>query len=200
MSSSRKDTEYRQILTKAVCGRGKRFSQTEHSIKAPENVYSVLGAWVINHNYKCQNEGDAVVVSGSYDLNIWYSTEENTKTEVMKETVYYRENIPLSYCDSQALNNKVNVRAVALQPPSCLEAAIASGGSQVVVKIEKELMVEVIGETKVCVPVYPLAAAQYEDDDEKCSSFTHESSSSSSSSSSGFEGLDPELLDDGEDF
>src|SRR6185437_7223865 len=100
-------SEYRQILTKAICGRGKKFSETTHSITSPENVYSVLGAWVINHNYKSKRVEDEVVVNGSYDLNIWYSTEGNTKTEVLKETVRYKETIPLNYYDPNALGGTI---------------------------------------------------------------------------------------------
>jgi spore coat protein E len=155
--------EYRQIVTKAVVGKGRKFSQVTHSIKQPEQIQTILGAWVINHQHDCSKLGEAIEVRGSYDINIWYSTKGNTKTDVVKETVRYVEQVPLGYFDRHAHETTVEVSAAVTQTPNCVEASIVSHTDEVLVNIEKEFTVEVIGETKVCVAVYPLEFAEMDD-------------------------------------
>jgi spore coat protein E len=184
--------EYRQIVTKAVVGKGRKFSQVTHSIKQPEHIQTILGAWVINHNYECSKLGEAIEVRGSYDINIWYSTKGNTKTDVVKETIRYAEQVPLSYFDRHAQETSIDVSAAVTQTPNCVEALIASHSDDVLVSIEKEFAVEMIGETKVCVAVYPLAFAEI-DDKEILGGYDDLDTRH-------FEDLDPDLLiDDVED-
>jgi spore coat protein E len=180
--------EYRQIITKAVCGKGRKFSQMTHTIRPSEPVHTILGAWVINHSYDCNKVGEAVEVRGSYDINIWYSTRGNTKTDVMKETVHYAEQVPLSYYDRHAREASVLVSAAVTQAPNCVEASIASHTDGIVVRVEKELLVEMVGETKICVPVYPLEMAETDDKD-MISGYSDEFDES-------YDELDPDLVID----
>ena len=52
MAITDKDLEFREIITKAVCGRGRKFSQVTHSITPPHPPTSILGAWIINNQYE----------------------------------------------------------------------------------------------------------------------------------------------------
>jgi spore coat protein E len=185
-----KVVEYRQVITKAVCGKGRKFSHVTHTIETPDQVHNVLGAWVINHQYESSKVGEAVEVHGSYDINIWYSTKGNTKTDVMKETVSYVEQVPLSYLDPHTQEVSVSISAAATQSPNCVEASISASHDSVHVRIEKEFVVELVGETKICVACYPLEYAEIDDKDFVFQSQTDEQ----------FEELDPDLIiDDLED-
>jgi spore coat protein E len=42
-----------------------------------------------------------------------------------------------------------------LQQPNCLECTISPNGNKILVEVERELLAEIIGETKVCVHVNP---------------------------------------------
>ncbi len=182
--------EYRQVITKAVCGKGRKFSHVTHTIDTPEHVHNVLGAWVINHQFESTKVGEAVEVHGSYDVNIWYSTKGNTKTDVMKETVRYVEQVPLSYFDPHTREVSVAVSAAASQSPNCIEASISASNDSVLVRVEKEFAVELIGETKICVACYPPEYAEIDDKD-----FVFQSQTGDQ-----FEDLDPDLvIDDLED-
>ncbi|TCS93803.1 outer spore coat protein CotE [Hazenella coriacea] len=164
LSNTDRAVEYRQVVTKAVVGKGRRFSQVTHSIQPPENIHTILGAWVINHKYECSKVGESAEVRGSYDINIWYSTKGNTKTDVVKETVHYAEQVPLGYYDRNAHESSVEVSTVVTQAPNCVEASISPQEHKAVhVRVEKELVVEMIGETKICVAVYPLEHAEMDD-------------------------------------
>jgi spore coat protein E len=182
-----KDLQCREIITKAVCGKGRKFSHVSHTVTPPHAPTSILGAWIINNQYEAVKSGDGVEVVGSYDINIWYSYDRNTKTDVAKETVSYVEAVGLSYMDKKHKSSTAEVAAVATQEPNCVEASISSGGGHVIIRVEREFQVEMIAETKVCVVVCPHDCHDYE---EKHVDFDHLHDEAD------FEELDPDLLDD----
>ncbi|CAM3081119.1 outer spore coat protein CotE [Sporolactobacillus spathodeae] len=143
---------YREIITKAVCGRGKKFSQSAHTVTPSHKPSNILGCWVINHRYKTSYSKDAVLVEGTYEINTWYSYNNNTKTEVAVETATYRDRVPLTLRDKELIS-RVDVLCKPLQEPNCLEAKISANGNNVVAQVEREFLVEIIGETKVKVSV-----------------------------------------------
>jgi spore coat protein E len=148
-----KDMQCREIITKAVCGKGRKFSHVSHTVTPPFSPSSILGAWLINNQYEAIQSGDGVEVVGTYDINIWYSHDRNTKTDVAKETVTYVEIVPLTYLDKKHKSATAEVSAVATQEPNCVEASISSSGDSVVIRVEREYQVEMIAETKVCIMV-----------------------------------------------
>ena len=82
---------FREIVTKTVIGKGKKtFIDTGH-IKTSNPPSTILGCWIINHNFNGIKENDKVKINGTYDLNIWYSFDNNSKTDVIKEKVSYNE-------------------------------------------------------------------------------------------------------------
>ncbi|WP_027724512.1 outer spore coat protein CotE [Tuberibacillus calidus] len=147
------DYNYREIITKAVCGKGKKFSQNAHTITPTHKPSSILGCWVINHKFRPHYQKDAVIVEGSYDINVWYSYNNNTKTEVVSETFTYRDEIALTIKDRNVISDRLEVYAHTLQEPSSLETNISPNGNKIIVQVEKEMQVELIGETKVRVNV-----------------------------------------------
>ncbi|AOZ91141.1 outer spore coat protein CotE [Paenibacillus crassostreae] len=181
MSLSRKQ-QSREIITKAICGKGRKFSTVTHTVTPPHNPTSILGAWIINHQYEAVAAGDGIEVIGTYDINIWYSYDKNSQTDVAKETVPYVEFVSLSYVDPRHRASTVEVSAEATQEPSCVEASVSSGGGSVIIRVEREFSVELVAETKVFVLV------GNESYDDKEFEFTDDSIN--------YEDLDPDLLDD----
>jgi spore coat protein E len=149
------DLSFREIITKAVCGKGRKFSQATHTCTPTHKPSSILGCWIINHSYKASKVDDAVDISGSYDINIWYSYNNNTKTEVVTESIQYKDTVPLSIKDKNTIGDQVECTARALQEPNTLEATISPNGNKVIVQVEREFIAEIVGETKVCVYVNP---------------------------------------------
>ncbi|MDR6224276.1 outer spore coat protein CotE [Desmospora profundinema] len=188
MSNTENGMQCRQIITKAVTGKGRKFSQATHSIQPPDNISSILGCWIINHHYEANRVGDAIEVLGSYDINIWYSFNQNTKTEVSNQTVRFVEQVPLSFYDSNVQTATAEVHAVSTQSPNCIEASIADDGS-VLVRVEREYYVEMVGETKVNVLVAPGDLDDWEDKGVDDATITTEAPGD-------FEDLDPDLVID----
>ncbi|SDC44297.1 outer spore coat protein CotE [Shouchella lonarensis] len=155
MAKPRSETSYREIITRAVCGKGRKFSEATHHIQPGEMPTSILGCWIINHTYKANKRGDTVEVSGTYDINVWYSFVNNTKTDVATQTVSYTEIVPLTMKDENVISEELEVVAKAVQQPNTLEATISEDGKTVEVQVERDFIVECVGETKVAVAVNP---------------------------------------------
>ena len=135
-------TNYKEIVTKAVISKGKRLFTTTNSVEV-DRPSTVLGCWVINHNFNGTKSNNKIIVNGSYDVNIWYSYDNDTKTGVVKETNKYREVINMKRNSSS--NEEVIVRS--LQQPSCVKAYIDN--DTITYTIEKVLGIELVGDVKV---------------------------------------------------
>ena len=155
-------SEYREIITKAVVAKGRKFTQCTNTISPGEKPSSILGGWIINYKYDAEKIGKTVESEGYYDINVWYSYADNTKTEVVTERVKYVDVIKLRYRDTNYLDDEHEVIAKVLQQPNCLEVTISPNGNKIVVQAEREFLAEVVGETKVVVEVNP----DWEEDDD----------------------------------
>ena len=102
-----------------------------------------MGCWVINHNFTGTKSNNKIIINGSYDVNIWYSYDNDTKTAVIKESNKYSEAINMKR--NSDMDEEVIVRS--LQQPSCVKANIE--GNKINYTIEKVLGVELVGDIKV---------------------------------------------------
>ena len=133
---------YKEIVTKAVISKGKKLFTSEHSVKV-SNPSTILGCWVINHNFSGVKENNSIIISGSYDVNIWYSYDNDTKTDVIKETNTYKEIVHMRSVDTDG--EEIIVRS--LKQPSPIKVDINKDTINYV--IEKELGIELVGDIKV---------------------------------------------------
>lgn len=154
------DNECREIITKAVCGSGEKQTKVTKQIIPREQPSSILGCWIINHSYHAEKQStDVVEVSGSYDINVWYAFNNNTQTEVVLETVHYRDEIELSSRDASSLHDDEVIAKVAKQP-NCLQCQLTATHGEIEVEVEKAFTVKVIGETRINVKVERHVAEQ----------------------------------------
>ncbi len=141
---------FKEIVTKAVVGKGKKVFTTNNSVTVPNNPTTILGCWVINHNFQGSRLNDQVVMDGRYDVNIWYSYDNDSKTEVIRDTNTYHEIVNVRKKEDDMIQGEeVIVRS--LKQPTCTKADIH--GNQITYTIEKELGVELVGDTKVKIAI-----------------------------------------------
>ena len=153
---------YREIVTKAVVGRGKKVFSSNHEISLDINPTTILGCWVINHSFSGEKINNEVFISGSFDVNLWYSNQENTSTEVVKDSVKYKEKINVKMSDDKYDgNDEIIVRT--LKQPVCVKAEIVDGMIKYV--IEKEFAVEVVGDVMINVGINDDVVSWDESDD-----------------------------------
>lgn len=87
---------YKEIVTKAVVGKGKKYYKNTYKVNTDSPVDTVLGCWVINHKFSGSDEAGKIVINGSYDVNLWYSYDNNTKTSVITKNIPYKELVTVS--------------------------------------------------------------------------------------------------------
>lgn len=142
---------YKEIVTKAVIGKAKKTNSMHFSFTPDENVNTVLGCWVINHTFSGSNQNGKVGVTGSFDVNVWYSYDGDTKTKVNTKKFGYNELLAVPLRDSATLTNNSEIIVRSLKQPSVTNVSVTDGN--IVLDIEKELGVEIVGDTKIKVPI-----------------------------------------------
>lgn len=141
---------YKEIVTKAVIGKGKKTFTTTKEASVNNNPSTILGAWVINHTFQGRKEGNSIIIDGSYDVNIWYSHDNDTKTEVFKERNSYQEIVNVRRREDADTNDEeIIVRS--LKQPSCVKVDIKN--NNISYTIEKELGIELVGDLKVKIQI-----------------------------------------------
>lgn len=141
---------YKEIVTKAVIAKGKKSFKDIYTITPEDEPSTVLGCWVINHNFKGYPSLGKIVIDGSFDVNIWYSYENDTKTNVISKTITYSDTTSVKSRENEITDNtEVIVRG--LKQPTCSKVEIKNGNIEYT--IDKELGIEIIGDTKAKVLV-----------------------------------------------
>lgn len=143
---------YKEIVTKAVIGKGKKYFKNNYSIESTDNPTTVLGCWVINHKFKGYKSGDKIGVDGSFDVNIWYSYENDSKTTVVNKKFDYNDLLNVKTRNDVDLTGDTDIIVRSLKQPTCSKVNILENGV-INFDIEKELGVEIVGETKMKIAI-----------------------------------------------
>lgn len=142
---------FKEIVTKAIIGKGKKTFTTNHTITPEVEPSTILGCWVINHNFKGYKAGDSINVEGNFDVNIWYSCMNDTKTEVVRQTNSYQESVIVPRRSESDISGSEEIIVRSLKQPNCVKAEIVDG--KINYTVEKELGIEIVGDTKVKIAI-----------------------------------------------
>ncbi len=143
---------YKEIVTKAIVGKGKKHFQNTYTVEADNTPTTILGCWVINHQFKGYKAADKVGVNGSFDINIWYSYDNDSKTTVINHKIEYNDLFNVRVKETADLSGDTDIIVRSLKQPTCSEVNIKDGKT-ISFSIEKELGVEIVGETKVKIAI-----------------------------------------------
>lgn len=163
---------FKEIVTKAIIGKGKKYFKNNYDLTVTDSPTTVLGCWVINHQFKGYKSGDRVGVDGSYDVNIWYSYDNDSKTTVVNKKVDYNDTFNVKVRENADLSADTDIIVRTLKQPSCSKVDI--NGDSITFDIEKELGVEIVGETKMKISVEEEEEPWEEIDDEMDSQIEEE--------------------------
>ena len=142
---------YKEIVTKAVIGKAKKSFKNNYTIEPEIKPTTILGCWVINHKFKGYPKGNEVGVDGSYDVNVWYSYDDNSKTSVISETITYSEIFNVRIKENSELTSDTDIIVRTLKQPTCSKIDIKDG--VISFDIDKELGVDIVGDTKVKIAI-----------------------------------------------
>ena len=57
-------SNYREIVTKAVIAKGKKAFTSTHSVSVDNRPSTILGCWIINHNFNGIKNGNTITING----------------------------------------------------------------------------------------------------------------------------------------
>ena len=142
---------FKEIVTKAVIGKSKKIFKDNYIVEIENKPTTILGCWVINHKFKGYKANDKIGVSGSYDVTIWYSYDNDSKTAVVNKSISYDDLFNVKLKENADLSNDTDIIVRTLRQPSC--SGVNINDKSIIFDIEKELGVEVVGETKVKIAI-----------------------------------------------
>lgn len=156
-------SEFREIYVKAVCGRSRHAFHDANILYTDQAIDEVLGCRVTNHHYAGLVTASGVKINGSYDIHVWYTHSGGQNTTVLTKTIDYSRAISfeeLGINPNECDNPKASVRLT--HGPICSDGTLVHA-SAIRCTVDLGYLVEVVGDTKLCVKHYPGAC----DDDYK---------------------------------
>lgn len=145
-------SSFKEIVTKAVIGKAKKSSSNSFSLTPEEMPNTVLGCWVINHKFSGTNNANgSVLVTGSFDVNVWYSYNNDKSTAVTTKNFSYSDTMNIPLKDDHDITDSSEIIVRCLHQPTV--ANVSVDGANVNLEIEKEMGVEIVGDTKVKISV-----------------------------------------------
>ena len=142
---------YKEIVTETVIGKGKKTFKNDYELTTDTDVDTVLGCWVINHKIKGKKDDEYIKINGSYDINIWYSYDNNTKTNVVSKKMFYEERVRVKVRENGDLNDNSEIIIRSLKNPTCID--VSNEDKTIKYTISKELGIEIVGDAKIRIPV-----------------------------------------------
>ena len=142
---------YKEIVTKTVIGKGKKTFKNDYELTTDTDVDTVLRCWVINHKIHGKKDDEYIKINGSYDINIWYSYDNNTKTNVVSKKMFYEEKVRVKVRENGDLNDDSEIIIRSLKNPTCID--VSNEDKTIKYTISKELGIEIVGDAKIRIPV-----------------------------------------------
>lgn len=141
----------REIYTKAIVAKGKKLSKSTYSFTLSHNPDEILGCWMTNHHYEAAIKNRVPKIIGTFDVHIWYSFDEEKESMVEKHQVTYIDDMQVSKKEDRELETSDQVKARCIEKPKCLSASLNQNTATM--EIEKEMQIEITGETCIKVKV-----------------------------------------------
>ena len=132
----------REIITQAVIAKGKKRTLNKYPFVI-ENYDKILGCWIANHRYNATFKKGQPIVLGTFDVHLWYSY--NDDSNFLKQTVSYMNELDLVKKESRNFNENDELMVVCNREPKCI--SVNKTDECVLIEIEKEISLSVIGKT-----------------------------------------------------
>ncbi|MCD7839334.1 MAG: outer spore coat protein CotE [Erysipelotrichaceae bacterium] len=141
----------REIYTKAIVAKGKKLSRNTYTFTLTQLPDEILGCYVTNHHYEPIIKNRNPKIKGTFDIHVWYSYHDGKDTMVDKYQISYNDDMQVSKKDNRDFEEDDTLKARCLQSPKCLSSTF---DQQIInIEIEKEMLLEISGETCIKVEV-----------------------------------------------
>lgn len=132
----------REIITKAIISKGKKRAKNKYSFEV-DGITKVLGCWICNHHFNATIKENIPMVLGTYDLHIWYSSEDGGDSSLLKTQISYLDEMDVVKKEDRDFNDEDEIEAVCNKFPKCIKVSLDE--NKVIVEIEKEMAIRIIG-------------------------------------------------------
>lgn len=153
----------REIYTKAIVAKGKKLSKNTYTFALSDCPNDILGCWITNHHYEAAIKNRIPKIIGTFDIHIWYSCHDELDSVVEKHQVTYIDDMQVTKKEAREFEASDQVKARCLEKPKCLTASYDQQNATI--EIEKEMQIEISGETCIKVEVKNEAEVWDEFDD-----------------------------------
>lgn len=144
--------QIREIITKAVIGKGHLNSKNIYKLELENNIDHVLGCWIVGHVYEANIKNEKLLVKGEFDINLWYALEDEPQSKVHVQKIEYNDQLAIITKENVDLKNSIELICSCPMQPICLEAKILDM-NHVEITIEKTIHVDIVGETKISIEI-----------------------------------------------
>lgn len=142
--------QIREIITRAIIGKGKKRTKKKYTFPL-EEVSKVLGCWITNHHCDATIKNGVPQVVGVYDLHVWYSYNQGTDSTLYKTQISYQDDMEVIKKESRYFTSEDDIEAICTKEPKCQDVSLA--GNQLIIEIEKEMLVQIIGDATLRIKV-----------------------------------------------
>ena len=129
------------MKTKAVTNKAIYDNCIKYDLTTSEKPNTILGIWITDHKFKSKKNNEDLEIKGEYEVNVWYSYSNDTKTNIATRKIEYNEIIP------KIFNQTSNYSIKLLGNPSCSKESIED--DVIIVEIFKQFEIEVIDEIEI---------------------------------------------------
>lgn len=130
-----------KLKTKAVTNKKIYDNYLKYDLVVSKKPNTILGSWIINHNFKGKKNNENLEIKGEYEINVWYSYDDDTKTDVITRKIEYNEIVP------KIFNDKSTYHIKSLGNPKCNKTYIEN--DIIIVETFKQFEIEVIDEIEI---------------------------------------------------
>lgn len=109
----------KEIIAKTISAKGRIHSFTDKSFFLNEDVSKLLGCWIINLDYKVENKNNDIYIFGTYDIQLWYATNNDQKTNVYNEKVRFEEKVSMVKKEELTFDDEVFYKVIIEKYPYC---------------------------------------------------------------------------------
>ena len=141
----------RDICVRATCAKGQKRFRQSFSVEAVNQPEHILGYHITNHSYVATPERHQVIITGQYDIHVWYVFDRGGQTFVEKKTVCYTEYLPVIDLDGIRLGVDESVKCSLVKEPRIHDVQIRRQTLEAQVSVE--FYAEIVGDTKLWVRV-----------------------------------------------
>lgn len=141
----------REIYTKAIVAKGKKLSKNSYTFSMNDYPNEILGCWITNHHFDASIKQGVPKIVGTFDVHLWYSFNDNRDSKTEKRQVTYIDEMQVIKKENRDFEVDDLLKARCLSKPKCLSSYVKE--KNIICEVEKEMQIEISGETCIKVEV-----------------------------------------------